>query len=159
MNFGESVSSCISLVWKYIRSVADTTLRDQLKSSLAAKFHEIGSENFCAVGMIERIIDTPTAIDFSITGGIFIDDIRSELRSLAASVNEQMEDEHRDYLAILRNEAGALHIDGDPDEIFSVLKRDAFIQAAEVAFCKLRGLPKSTLVTEANIIFPVGLVL
>ena len=158
-NFGESVSSSIVTVWNYIRSVPDKTLQAQLKVSLASKLREIGIETPCATGMIERIIDTPTAIDFSITQHICMDEIRTELQTLAASVNEAMEAEHGDYMAALRSEAGESHIDGDPDEHFAALKRDAFIQAAEVEFCKLRGLTKSLLIIEANRIFPAGTVI
>ena len=158
-NFGISIRGCQALIWNFMRSSPEQETRELLKSALAAKLSEIAVEQPCAIGMIERLIDVPTAVDVSNTNRLSLPALRAELQALAARVNEQIETEEADYIAMVRNEVGEAHINGDPEEFLSVLKRDRFLQMAQFDYCVLRGVSRAVLEEEANRIFPEGLTL
>jgi hypothetical protein len=158
-NFGISIRGCQALMWNFMRSLPDQETKELLKSALAAKLSEIAIEQPCAIGMIERLIDVPTAVDVSNITQLSLPALRAELQALAARVNEQIETEEGDYIAMVRNEIGEPHINGDPEEFLSVLKRDRFLQMAQFDYCVLRGVSRTVLEEEANRIFPEGLTL
>jgi hypothetical protein len=158
-NFGTSIRGCQVLMWNFMRSLPDQETKELLKSALAAKLSEIAIEQPCAIGMIERLIDVPTAVDVSNITQLSLPALRAELQALAARVNEQIETEEGDYIAMVRNEIGEPHINGDPEEFLSVLKRDRFLQMAQFDYCVLRGVSRTVLEEEANRIFPEGLML
>jgi hypothetical protein len=158
-NFDESNRSCLTILWNYIRSISDPAVQNLLKIALAAKLHEIDKERPCTFGMIERLIDVPTAIDVSIMPSISIPALRAELQTLAGKANEQIETEEAEYIAVVRSEVGQDHITGDPEEVLTTMKRDRFLQMANFEYCMLRGMSRTQVETEANRIFPEGMVL
>lgn len=109
--------------------------------------------------MIERIIDIPTAIDWSITQKISVEHLRIELQTLAGTINEEFEREIADYIGSIRREAGDSHITGNPEEIFTAMKRDRFLQTADIEFGMLRGIDCREVAAHAEQIFPKDLTL
>ena len=158
-NFDDSVHGALRTLWNYIGCCSDELLKEQLRQSMVAKLSEIARESPCAVGMIERIIDIPTAIDWSLTQQISVDQLRQELQTIAGTINLELETELGDYADLVRSEAGLSHITGDPESVFSEIKRARFLQTAEVELCMLRGIDRTSVLAEANRIFPEGTVL
>ena len=159
INFDASVRAAMVTLWNYIRLIPDENLREQLQKSMEKKFREINRERPCATGMIERLIDIPTAIDWSITQGISLESLRYELETLAATVHNEFEAENQDYTTIVRSEAGEDHVTADADELTTMLKRERFLQTADVEFCRIRGIDRAIVKREAEKKFPANLVL
>lgn len=157
--FHVSPRHVLSCVWNYIRQVQDVNLQRNLKNALQEKLQEIVLENPCGMGMIERIIDTPTAIDWSLTSTISTDHLRDELRTLAGSVNSTFEEEIADYIDAVRAQVGTDSVHGDPEAEFTALKRDRFLQTALIEFSMFRGLDPALVRREAEHVFPADMVL
>ena len=158
-HFGHSVKECLCILWNYIQSVPDQQMQEQLKASMVAKLAEIRREGPCAVGMIERIIDIPTAIDWSITQKLSVEHLRLELQTMAAAINGRLDNETADFMAVLTQEAGQSHITGDPDDVVTHLKRERFLQTADIEFGMLRNIDRQLVAREAALIFPEGVML
>jgi hypothetical protein len=158
-SFDESNKTCLGILWNYIRLVSDPSLQALLKASMLTKFVEIQRERPCGLGMIERLIDIPSGIDLSLAQAISLADVRFELQTLAGKVNVDLEQEAAEYIAMVRQEVGQNHITGDPDAVFASMKRERFLQTAQVEFCLLRGINRSVIKAEADRIFPEGTIL
>lgn len=157
--FSNSVNGCLAVLWNYICTQPDPALKRQLEESMVAKLAEISRENPCAIGMIERIIDIPTAIDWSITDSLSVEHLRLELQALAADISTGFEEEIADLMAVIRIEQGGAHIDGDPEAHLSGIKRERFLQMADIEYGILRQLDRAVVAQEAKKIFPEDLVL
>lgn len=157
--FDQSVKGTLGILWNYIRTVPDPKVKEQLSDSMATKLREIKMENPCAIGMIERIIDIPTAIDWSITQKLSLEHLRTELQTLAGTINEEFEREIAEYIGSIRREKDQEHIAGNPEEIFTTMKRDRFLQTADIEFGMLRGIERQEVARHAKDIFPADMIL
>ncbi len=154
-HFDLSPPQALAIVWNYIRTRPDPALRSNLRTALRKKLDEIEKERICATGMIERIIDTPTAIDFSLTD-VSIFDIRDELRSMAAKVNEEYEMLLEHNLTLL-NPSDIVPMKEAITREMQTVKRDRFLHQADVEFSIIRGFPRKDIRAEAERIFPEGM--
>ena len=158
-DFGDSVKSSLTAVWNHIRNVRNSQIQQNLKASMASKLREIGRESPCTVGMITRIIDIPTAIDWSLTQTLSHEHLREELRTLAGAINEAVNVEldvsdQRRALARYQLESEDGH-NVDDQEITGLI-RERFMHTAEIEFSMLRGIERKIVLTEANHVFPVS---
>jgi len=157
-NFHNEVPrDCLTLLWNYIRQIPDEELKSCLKESLKTRFDELGSGYICALGTVQRIIDVPTGVDWSITANLSTEHLREELVTLAGTINESFEDEP-DIAEHIRNVRQA-HESGETTEnpavILTTLKRERFLATADIEFGTLRNLDRSIVQQQANIVFPV----
>ena len=157
-HFGVSVRAALTDVWNYIRETSDDELRSHLQLSLAAKLREISNERPCGVGMIERLIDTPTAIDWSITTAISTEHLREEMRTMAGTVNNTFEEEISEHIALVRAGQGSLDSNVDCEQILTKLKRERFLLTADIEFGMLRGIDRKIVSREADRVFPEDIV-
>ena len=88
--FNESPAHALALLWTHIDNTRDPMLKANLQTSMRNKLVEI-SVGLCGVGMIQRVIDIPTAIDWSLTTEVPVEQLRIELQHLAAEANEEIE--------------------------------------------------------------------
>ena len=174
LEVGGTVAETMSVIWSYIQHVDQPELKARLSESMAAKFREIAVEMPCNTGVSQRIIDIPTAIDWSVTEDISIEDLRRELAEMAAEINENFEKENTEYRQRLFEMTGHEellqgrndHANGNEDEIIaqaevqrineeisSALKRDLFVQKAEVELVFLRNLNPAIVKDEAERLF------
>lgn len=155
----QSPRDCLTLVWNYIRQISDDQLKADLGSALKTRFNELGREQICALGTIERMIDVPTGIDWSITAKISTEHLREELRTLAGTVNNGFEDEIKDYMRTVRDAVGTSEVTGNPEAIFTSMKRDRFLATADIEYGILRKLDRAVVATQAKHVFPADIVL
>ncbi len=153
------VMQTLMTVWKYIRSRTDQSLRRQLEASLVAKFAEIDSERPCCGGVMQRIIDVPTAIDWTLASRVSVDEIRQELQTLAAKICEEWDRTNDQLQHFVRSEIRERNVVGDPEQILNELKRDRFLLVADVEYRLLRGIDAKLVKVEAERVFPVGVIL
>ncbi|MES2832097.1 MAG: hypothetical protein V4695_08905 [Pseudomonadota bacterium] len=164
-NFGESVQGCLTVLWNYIRAVEDPEMRLHLKESMAAKLGEIHREQPCATGMIERLIDIPTAIDWSITQKITLQHLRNELQTMAGAINESCDadDDMRTQAEIAvaeaQSDASKGQVEACLDRETTKLKRDRFLHTARIELGLLRGIDQQLITAEAERIFPENMIL
>jgi len=164
-HFGESIKGTLCILWNYIRAVLDLDTRHQLKESMAAKLIEIHAESPCSTGMIERIIDIPTAIDWSITQKMSVQHLRDELQRMAGAVNESCDADPD--INFLVDQATAIKFsaeevkDKGPTEALTMLekeittlKRNRFLHTAQIELFTLRGIDSKLVKTVAESIFP-----
>ena len=156
--FGVSVRATLTDVWNYIRETSDNELRSHLQLSLVAKLREINKERPCSVGMIERLIDTPTAIDWSITTALSTEHLREEMRTMAGTVNNTFEDDIAEHIALIRAGQEPSDSNVDCENILTMLKRDRFLQTADIEFGMLRGIDRKIVSREADRVFPKDIV-
>ncbi len=88
--FNESPAGALALLWTHIDNTCDPVLKANLQASMRNKLVEITS-GICSVGMIQRMIDIPTAIDWSLTAEISPEQLHAEMMQLAAEVSEEFE--------------------------------------------------------------------
>jgi hypothetical protein len=89
-HFKASPADTMALLWTYISNTKEQPLRDNLLNAMQNRLSEI-TVDVCATGMVQRIIDIPSGIDFSLTGAISREQLRDELRRLAGTVNDEFE--------------------------------------------------------------------
>jgi len=175
--FHHRVQDALAIVWSYIEDTSSEVLRTNLKNALVSRLIEIAVEERtvyydnssiilppCPNGQIQRLINVPEGIDFSICSGLSIEHLKEELSQLASSINSEFEEEWGNYADILRkNFSNAFSasdiISEDPDVIISEIKRDMFFAKVKTILIEQRGLDPDIVIQEANLIFPKGLVL
>jgi len=163
-----SLRSTMSVIWSYIQHVDTPALKERLCESMTNKLREIAMEGPCNVGACQRLLDIPTAIDWSVTEDISIEDLRRELAEIAAEVNEKYESED-DYYAQHRVEDGweeAKGQDVDPnvnpelvpenlqDELKTELKKSLFSEKAEIELVVLRNIDATLVQDEIKRLLP-----
>ena len=87
--FSESPASTMALLWTHIENTNEQPLKANLLASMLEKL--IAIRYVCTTGMIQNIIDIPSAIDWSLTSAISPEQLRNEMMQLAAEVNEEFE--------------------------------------------------------------------
>ena len=157
-NFDKSPRDTLFIVWNYMRAITDEQLKTQLKESMTTKLREIGREGPCAVGIIERVIDIPTAIDWSITQRLSLDHLRFELQTMAGTVCEEFDAENAEYVAMLKTNA-APEQEAVIDAEMTVAKRDRFFATSDIDLGMMRGIHRPLVRTQAEAIFPADLAL
>jgi hypothetical protein len=176
--FNLSQMEALRTVWSYIQGVKDESLQRRLTNSLVVKLREIGEEQPCGHGLVERLADVPTAIDFSVTHQLSIPALRDEMCALAARECEAMELCRDEEIAMLRSYeqlvsgsdaaprglsvpmgiTGGASLVGDVDEadpmVDAQIKRECFLNDAQTEFVLLRGLDRGLVLQNANAVFP-----
>ena len=156
-HFGNSVKGSLTAMWNYIRTVRDPHIQQNLKSSMVSKLREIGSERPCTVGMITRIIDIPTAIDWSLTQTLSHEHLREELRTLAGAINESVNvelDISNQRRAFARYRQNSTDGSNSNEKELTGLIRERFMHTADIEFSMLRGIDRQVVRTQANHVFP-----
>lgn len=153
------VADDLVTLWNYIRSRPVQPLKRQLEASLIAKFHEIEMEGPCTVGIHQRILDVPTAIDWTFEPPPSADQLREELQRLAARISEEWDENSGQIQHFVHSEISTGNAVGNPEQILSELERDRFMQTADIEFRLLRGLPGALVKAEAERVFPAGLII
>lgn len=153
-DFGETLASTLAIVWGYIEQVSDDDMKENLRESMGARLREIEPDFPCNTGVSQRLCDIPTAIDWSLTQGISLESLRSELAQMAGSINETFEADHEDTCTDVRAQAAQGQISDDPDKIIGALKRDMFYEKARIEYILLRNISPNTVIKEAKAIFP-----
>jgi hypothetical protein len=151
--FDHSASSALTAIWNYIRAVPDEHLKSELKEALVVKLQEIGDESPSPVGTMERLIDTPTAIDWSITRKLSLEHLRRKLQIMATTVSEALDLEYADHVHALKNEADTSHMAEDIDNNLMSLKRERFLATADVDLGMVRGIDRGLVKAEAEAVF------
>jgi hypothetical protein len=159
--YGRYPKDSLALVWNYICVVENPQIKEQLKESLAAKLVEIAKENPCSDGMIERIRDIPTAIDFDICTDMSVEvgALRDEMQKIAAAVSEKCDVDNADFLEILKQPGPSNRRDVEVDWVLTEVKREKFLHAVDVEFRIFRGLPAHDVALVAEQVFPAGMTL
>lgn len=156
--FALSPAQTLAVVWSHIENTDDELkilLRDALKNRLV----EVGDKRVCALGLTERMIDIPTAVDWSVTHGISQEHLHVEIATMAGDINEEYEamfgadaDTHR----AAAEAAGDTRQLGDIEERINTIKRDMFIAKAKVELALLRNLDETFVNDQIRNIFPSG---
>jgi len=157
---GCSVATEMAIIWSYIQDVDDQDLKDNLLESMTEKFCEIVAERPCGTGVSQRLIDIPTAIDWSITEDVSVKDVRQQLTRIAAKIDEEFNDKAQSDVKPFSIENvnspsdncidyKLLH-DKLPDPLEKELKRDLFKQRATVELLVLEGRHSETVSAEIN---------
>ena len=156
-DFKDNVRAHLGILWNYIRSMPDQPTQELIKASLATKLREIHDEAPCGTGMITRLVDVPTAIDWSLTTHISQEHLQEELRTLAGAVNEScgtdpdLADQARTFASIKQLAVGS--VTNDEFETQKLI-RERFLHMADVEFGMLRGMDRSLVRREAVRVFP-----
>lgn len=88
--FALSPAQTLAMVWTHIEN-SEQPLKDLLRDSLKNRLTEMGNQTFCALGLTERIIDIPTAVDWSVTKAISKEQLNIEIAQMAGDINEEHE--------------------------------------------------------------------
>lgn len=152
-------SDAVTIVWRYVNAQTDPALAADLRAAVVARLVDIGETRPCGLGMVQRLIDTPTAIDFSMAGPISAEALRDEVAALAAEVNEEFDALYGEAAeAQLHALPPAPHSGARACKI-SEIKRAMLYQRAHVELVLLRKLSREQMEQAVNQIFPAGLVL
>lgn len=89
-NFNASGASAMALMWTYITQTDEQPLRQNLLEAMQNRLSDINA-NICATGVIQRVIDIPNSVDFSVTAAISVEQLRDEMRQLAGAVNDEFD--------------------------------------------------------------------
>ncbi len=119
VDFRTSPATALSLLWTYIKQTEEQPLRDNLLDAMQNRLSEI-TPRICAVGSIQRVIDIPNAVDFSLTGAISMTELGDEMRQLAAEVNEEFD---LLYGTVPEPERAARELDVSPEKLTGNLAR------------------------------------
>lgn len=157
--FGETIAMTMAIVWNYIKTIEDPVLKNRLCESMATKFREIAREQPCMTGVSQRIVDIPTAVDWSLTSNISIEHLRVELAQMAGAVIEAFEEDNEDNCVLVRNEAQQEHVIENPDQTISEIKRRIFLEKADFELVFLRNINADLVRDEAERIFPEGMII
>ncbi|EGF33619.1 hypothetical protein IMCC9480_3462 [Oxalobacteraceae bacterium IMCC9480] len=156
--FGKNVPDTMTIIWSYIRDISDADLKKRVCDSMAMKLREIERERPCITGVSQRLADIPTAIDWSLTSNISIEQLRDELAQMAGEVNEKFEIDNKEYCDMLNQEAGQAHM-GDSCTTVNDLKREMFLEKARIEFTVIRNIDPTLIRSESERIFPKGAVI
>ena len=153
-----SPAETLALVWTHIENT-DDALKVSLRDALKNRLFEIGSNRICGMGLTERLIDIPTAVDWSVTNAISQEQLNIEIAQMAGDVNEEYEamfgaeaDTHRGAATA----AGDAQRLGDVEMRINEIKRDMFFAKTKVELVLLRDLDEQFVRGEVGNIFPNG---
>ena len=153
--FTKSPADTLALLWTYIGST-DLDTASNLKNALVNRLAEIGSGHICGLGITERIIDIPTAVDWTVTNSISFEHLHTEIAKMAGDVNDEFEEKFGDQADVERNLAirsGNSLSQGDTEQRINEIKRDMFIAKARVELISLRNLDEGLVTREIGKIF------
>lgn len=89
---GTDTRRALTAIWGYIESRPSKDLRTNLTKSLLGRLAEIGKEEPCPIGCLQRILYTPEGIDHSLAPVRSDSEaIRNEIASIAGKVNNRYE--------------------------------------------------------------------
>ena len=131
-------------------------------AAFIARLVNIGETRPFGMGMVQRLIDTPTAIDFSMDMPISVEALREEVAAMAAEVNEEF-----DALYGEAAEAAGAQLPAqlpasrvrDPSNGISDIKRAMLLQRAQVELVVLRKLSPELVKAAIDRVFPAGMML
>ncbi|MBC7499060.1 MAG: hypothetical protein H7315_00910 [Herminiimonas sp.] len=160
--FNDDASPFLAIVWGYIERCSSQDMKQNLRNSMVIKLAEIATENPCSTGIIERIIDIPTAIDLSLPQDIPEEEVLTELAQMAGNINELFEENYAFDCTGARAAAG--DDETSPARIavevtISDLKRDMFLEKARIELVVLRNIDSNFVMATANKVFPKGAIL
>ena len=158
-HFNMTLDTAIVIVWGYLKAQTAPSLSVQLHAAFVARLVDIAETRPCGLGMLQRLVDTPTAIDFSLSAPMSVQALRDEVASFAAEVNEEFD--------ALYGDVGEGHLQAVPPQpdasaaalCVSEIKRSMVLQRAEVELVVLRKLPAELVRQAVDRVFPQGTVL
>ncbi|MFT5534367.1 MAG: Leucine-rich repeat (LRR) protein [Burkholderiaceae bacterium] len=118
-DFATSAATAMALLWTYINQTTEQPLRDNLLNAMQNRLSEI-TPFICAVGTIQRVIDIPNGVDFSLTGAISMNELGDEMRQLAAEVNKEFD---LLYGVVPEPETTAQELDLSPEKLMTNLAK------------------------------------
>ena len=148
-----------TIVWRYINAQSDLVLKNNLRESFVARLVDIGVTPPCGLGMLQRLIDTPTGIDFSMTVQLSADALRDEVAAMAADVNEEFETQYGEVDDAHGHTQMPDAQGGNPATEISAIKRAMLHQRAQVELVVLRKLAPEPVHAAVDLVFPAGVVL
>lgn len=85
----DSASHALVMMWQYIRSHPDPTVKESLEEALWSRLAEIGRHEWiCSVGLLQRILDVPSGVDDSLNVFARRRQIEEDVIKIAAAVYE-----------------------------------------------------------------------
>ena len=158
-HFNITLDGAIAIVWRYLKAQNDVALSDQLHGAFIARLIDIAEALPCGLGMLQRLVDTPTAVDFSMTASVSPQALRDEVAAMAAEVNEEFEALYGEASEAQLRAAPPQPDAPDPALQMSEIKRAMVLQRAEVELVILRKLSPELVRQTVDIVFPQGMVL
>ena len=158
-HFNITLDTAIVIVWGYLKAQAMSPLSVPLHAAFVARLVDIAETQPCGLGMLQRLVDTPTAIDFSMTTPISVQALRDEVAALAAEVNEEFDALYGDGAELQLRAAPPQPDSSDSTLRVSEIKRAMVVQRAEVELVVLRKLSPELVKQVVDQVFPEGMVL
>ena len=156
--FNLSPADTLAMVWTHIEHT-DDALKVSLKDALKNRLIEIGRSRICGLGLTERLIDIPTAVNWSVTNAISQEQLNIEIAQMAGGINDEYEtmfgadaDIHR----AAATASGDTQRLGDLEMRINEVKRDMFFAKAKVELVLLRDLDEAFVRGQISNIFPSG---
>ena len=158
-HFNLTLDAGSAIVWRYINAQTDPALAENLRRAFVSRLVDIGDTRPCGLGMLQRLIDTPTAVDFSMAPQTSAQALRDDVAAIAAEVNEEFEALYGEGTQT-RPAPSAPRADGVIEApIASEIKRAMVLQRAQVELVVLRKLAPEPVRAAVDLVFPAGLVL
>jgi hypothetical protein len=86
-----SPASILPVVWGYVQTTKDDTLRGNLKEAFFNKLFEVYAEGPCVVGQLQRLLDVPTGLDPDMDQFGAAAQMGDELSNIASKVYERFD--------------------------------------------------------------------
>lgn len=158
-HFDITLDSAMAIIWCYLKAQTDRVLSAQLHAAFVARLVDIAETTPCGLGMLQRLVDTPTAVDFSMTAPISALALRDEVAAMAAEVNEEFEALYGEAAEAQIRTAPPQPDAGDPSLRMSEIKRAMLLQRAAVELVIFRKLSPELVRQTVDQVFPQGMVL
>ena len=158
-HFHITLGAASAIVWHYINAQTDPALAENLRRAFLSRLVDIGETRPCALGMLQRLIDTPTAVDFSMAPQTSTQALRDDVAAIAAEVNEEFEALYGEGTETRPPPTVPQASDVVQAPIASEIKRAMVMQRAQVELVVLRKLAPEPVHAAIDLVFPAGLVL
>jgi len=133
-------------MWGYVRHQPED-LKKQLTAAFLARLVDIGRELPCNMGIVQRILDTPAGIDFSLTHNQPDPKmIKEEIQTMAGQMNNDFEEGLREYYPSSPSQASSSQDDdkSNDDGIVAEVKKDLLSAAVMERLVRQRGWDPKT---------------
>lgn len=158
-SFNQNLATTMTTIWGYIDQCSNAEMKQNLLDSMITKFAELAEEYPCNPGVLQRLVDIPSAIDLSLPQDIPEEEVFRELAQIAGNVNEAFEENYEFDCKRARAAAGDDETTPDRivvDDMIANLKREMFLAKARVELVLLRNIDSNFVMTVAERVFPEG---
>lgn len=158
-HFHITLDDGITSVWRYVTAQTNAALSANLHAAFVARLVDIADTHPCGLGMLQRLVDTPTAVDLSMASSVSAQALRDEVGTIAAEVNEEFEALYGEAAEAQLRTAPPQPDASDPALRVSEIKRAMVLQRAQVELVVLRKLAPEVVRQAVDQVFPEGMVL